>query len=463
MTAQSADDLCLLDATDLREGYGAGRFTPVDVLEAVLQRTERVNPQLNMFFHLAADSAREQAKASAERWARQAPLSALDGVPTSIKDSIAMQGAPMRVGSRAIASTPSAQDGPPTARLREAGAVLFAKTTMPDHGMFGAGVSTAFGVTRNPWNPAFNTGGSSSGAGAALAAGLGPLSVGSDIAGSVRFPAGLCALASIKPTHGLVPHLPVVNVRDAGPMARTARDLPAFLDVLSRPDGRDYGSVPAQALAAPRWNSLAQLRIGLLTDMGYGDPVEPAVLEAMQRVADQLRAAGAKVTQMPAMLNFDPLPALVNIAATTNLARMNGLTPEQRALSYEPLLAFAEKARNLSALDYQSALATVDAAKVAVAAATAAYDYVIAPVISTVNWPAEQDSPNADDIYRLTSFCGMYNHTGQPVGCVCAGFDARGLPIGVQLIGQRFDDRGVLQLAQRYEEIRGFDIQWPAL
>lgn len=463
MTVPSADDLCLLDATALREGYRAQQFSPVEVLEAVLARTERVNPQLNMFYHLEADSARTQAQASAARWRQGAPLSALDGVPVSIKDSIAMQGTPMRVGSRAIAPKLSPEDGPPTARLREAGAVLFAKTTMPDHGMFGAGISSAFGVTRNPWNPAFNTGGSSSGAGAALAAGLGPLSVGSDIAGSVRFPAGLCGLASIKPTHGLIPHLPVVNVRDAGPMARSARDLPAILDILSRADGRDYGSVPAQAVRAPAWKDVRELRIGLLTDMGYGDPVEPAMLAAMHRVADTLRTAGAQVTQMPAMLSFDPLPALVRIAATTNLARMDALSAEQRALSYAPLLAFAEQARTLTALDYNAALLTVDTAKAAVVAATSAYDYVIAPVISQVNWPAEQDAPNTDDIYRLTSFCGMYNQTGQPVGCVCAGFDARGLPIGVQLIGQRFDDHGVLQLAQRFEEIRGFDMNWPAL
>lgn len=463
MTAQFADDLCLLDATALREGYRAQQFSPVDVLEAVLARTERVNPQLNMFYHLEADTARVQAQASAARWRQGEVLSALDGVPVSIKDSIAMKGTPMRVGSRAIAPKLSTEDGPPTARLREAGAVLFAKTTMPDHGMFGAGVSTAFGVTRNPWNPAFNTGGSSSGAGAALAAGLGPLSVGSDIAGSVRFPAGLCGLASIKPTHGLVPHLPVVNVRDAGPMARTARDLSAILGILSRADGRDYGSVPAQAMLALRWKDVRELRIGLLTDMGYGDPAEPAVLAAMQRVADTLRSAGAQVTQMPAMLNFDPLPALARIAATTNLARMDALTVEQRALSYEPLLAFAEKARTLTSLDYNAALLTVDNAKSAVVAATSVYDYVIAPVISTVNWPAEQDAPNADDIYRLTSFCGMYNQTGQPVGCICAGFDERGLPIGVQLIGQRFDDHGVLQLAERYEEIRGLEMNWPAL
>lgn len=340
--------------------------------------------------------------------------------------------------------------------------MLFAKTTMPDHGMFGSGVSTAHGVTRNPWNPAFNSGGSSSGAGAALAAGLGALSVGTDIAGSVRFPASLCGLASLKPTHGLVPHLPVLNVREAGPMARSARDLPAMLDVMSGADLRDFGSVPSHAAGAPHWREAKELRIGVLLDVGYGDKAEPAVVAAVRRAADALAGAGAKVEDLPALLSIDPLPALALVSATTTLARFEAMTPEQRALSYPPLVAFAEAARARSALDYQAAILTIDAAKAAVIEATSAYDYVLAPVLSTVNWPAENNAPNDDDIFRLTSLCGMFNQTGQPVGCVCAGFDERGLPIGVQIIGPRFDDRGVMQLAQCFEALRGFDVSWPA-
>lgn len=461
MSLSSLADLCHLDATDLGAGYRQHRFSPVDVLEAVLARTERLNPHYNMFYHLAADAARRDAQASARRWAEGAPLSALDGVPVSIKDSVAMQGTPMHVGSRAVRMTLSGHDAPPTARLRAAGAVLFAKTTMPDHGMFGAGVSTAYGVTRNPWNPVFNTGGSSSGAGAALAAGLGALSVGTDIAGSVRFPASLCGLASLKPTHGLVPHLPVVNVREAGPMARSARDLPLMLNVLSGADPRDFGSFPAQTAAAPHWREPKELRIGLMLDVGFGDKAEPAVVAAVRRAAQTLAAAGARVEEMPALLRTDPLPALARISATTTLARFDAMTQAQRDMSYPPLLEFAESARTLTALDHQAALLAVDAAKAAVVGATSAYDYVLAPVLSVVNWPAENNAPNDNDIYRLTSFCGMFNQTGQPVGCVNAGLDARGLPIGVQIIGQRFDDHGVMQLAQRYEELRGFDIHWP--
>lgn len=462
MTAQPPEDFCSLSATELVAGYRRGSFSPVDVLDAVLARTARLNPRYNMFFHLETDSARAAAKASAQRWAEGQPQGPLDGVPVSIKDSMAMQGTPMRVGSVAMPGHPSEADAPPTARLREAGALLFAKTTMPDHGMFGAGVSTAFGVTRNPWNPAFNTGGSSSGAGAALAARLGPLSAGSDIAGSVRFPAGLCGLASLKPTQGLVPHLPVVNTRVAGPMARHVRDVALMFDVMAGADGRDYGSVPAMAAQAPSWRVPRGLRIGLLLDMGYADKPEPVVAQAVRRIADALAAAGAQVEEMPALLQVDPMPALAKLYALPMLARFEAMTAEQRDKSYPPLREFAESARSMSGLDHLAAMAAVDAAKTGVVHAIARYDYVLAPVLSTVNWAAEADSPHPEDIYRLTNFCGMFNQTGQPVGCLCAGFDERSLPIGVQVIGRRFDDRGVLQLAQICEDLRGFDVRWPA-
>ena len=243
-------DLCSMDATDLLQGYATRRFSPVEVLEAVLARTEELNPRYNAFFHLMAEDALALAAQSEKRWFAGLPTGTLDGVPVSIKDSIAAEGTPMWRGAKAYKDgPPSAYDSPPAARLKEAGALLFGKTTMPDFGMFGAGVSTAHGITRNPWNTAFNTGGSSSGGGAALAARLGPLAVGSDIGGSLRLPAALCGLATLKPTQGRVPHLPPSPLRTAGPMARTVRDVALMLTVLSRPDLRDYGGLAPERLA----------------------------------------------------------------------------------------------------------------------------------------------------------------------------------------------------------------------
>lgn len=462
MTTYTNEQLCSLDATALLAGYAQQAFTPLQVMHAVLERTERLNPIVNAFYYVDAAGALACAEASTQRWQAGKPQGLLDGVPVSIKDSIGVQGTPQRVGSVAV-HVISPADAPPAARLREAGALLFAKTTMPDHGMFGAGVSTAHGVTRNPWNTAFNTGGSSSGAGAALGARLGPLSIGTDIAGSVRLPASACGLSSLKPTHGVVAHLPVVAVREAGPMARSARDVALGLRVLSGPDARDFGSVPAQALSAPAWTCVQGLRIGVLLDMGYGDAPEPAVVAAVQQAAAVFERLGAQVQVMGPLLDKDPLPSLAKLYALPQLARFNGMTEEQRAKSYGPLLEFAETARTMTALEHMAAIQAVDNAKVAVNQAIGAFDYVLAPVMTVVNWAAEKNAPNDDDIYRMTSFCGMFNQTGQPVGCVCAGQDARGLPIGLQIVGQRFDDLGVLQLAEMYEKERAFALDWPAV
>ena len=217
-------DLCSMDASELVAGYAARLFSPVEVLKAVLRRAEALNPLYNMFFYVAAEEALAAAAGSEQRWHEGRPVGLLDGVPVSIKDSVAAVGMPMWRGARAYMDNPaSGYNSPPAARLKESGAILFAKTTMPDFGMFGAGVSTAHGITRNPWAPFYNTGGSSSGAGAALAARVGPLSVGSDIGGSLRLPASLCGLATLKPTQGRIPHLPPSPIRTTGPMARSVR------------------------------------------------------------------------------------------------------------------------------------------------------------------------------------------------------------------------------------------------
>ena len=188
---------------------------------------------------------------------------------------------------------------------------------MPDLGMLASGVSTAHGVTRNPWNLAFNTGGSSSGGAAAVAAGLGPLTVGSDIAGSVRLPAAHCGLASIKPTQGRIPHLPPSPIRSAGPLARTVKDAALLLSVLARPDPRDYGSAAPDDVAYHERlsDAPAGLKLGLIVDAGFGIEPEPAVRGAIEQAAACLAAAGAEIVRLPPLLDFDPTAALNRIFA----------------------------------------------------------------------------------------------------------------------------------------------------
>ena len=457
-------DLCSMDATDLLQGYATRRFSPVDVLEAVLARTEELNPRYNAFFHLMAEDALALAAQSEKRWFAGLPTGTLDGVPVSIKDSIAAEGTPMWRGARAYKDgPPSAYDSPPAARLKEAGALLFGKTTMPDFGMFGAGVSTAHGITRNPWNTAFNTGGSSSGGGAALAARLGPLAVGSDIGGSLRLPAALCGLATLKPTQGRVPHLPPSPLRTAGPMARTVRDVALMLTVLSRPDLRDYGGLAPEGIAYEQHLGLGfrGRRIGLLLDVGYGEPAEPAVRRSVEAAAQAFAAAGAEVQMMGPLLDADPSEALDRIFSVRSRIELDHLPPEKRESVHPLVRRLCERADAFTAMDYGAASDLLERAKATIVARTSLYDYVLSPVLPVVNFPANEVAFRPDAPMSVTTFTAMFNQTGQPAASLCCGFDERGLPIGLQIIGRRFDDIGVLALAQAYEELRGFTPHWP--
>ncbi len=458
-------DLCSLDATDLLRGYATRRFSPVEVLKAVLDRTEALNPRYNAFFHVMAEDALAQAVQSEKRWVAGVPMGTLDGVPVSIKDSIAAEGTPMWRGAKAYRDNPpSAYDSPPAARLREAGALLFAKTTMPDFGMFGAGVSTAHGITRNPWNTAFNTGGSSSGGGAALAARLGPLTVGSDIGGSLRLPAALCGLATLKPTQGRVPHLPPSPLRTAGPMARTVRDVALMLTTLAKPDPRDYGSLAPDHVVYEQHLDLRfrGRKIGLLLDVGYGAPAEPAVRRSVEAAAAAFVAAGAEVHRMAPLLDADPSEALDRIFSVRSRIELDHLPLEKRDDVHPLVRRLCARADAFTAMDYGAASDLLERAKATITARTAPYDYVLSPVLPVVNFPAEDVAFRPDDPMSVTNFTAMFNQTGQPAASLCCGFDERGLPIGLQIIGRRFDDAGVLALAQAYEAIRGFTPHWPA-
>jgi len=189
-----------------------------------LARAERTNPDINAVFSLRADDALKQARLSQDRWGRDAPQGPLDGVPVLLKDSVKCIGFDYFHGSAGYLGTPASEDAPPAARIKEAGGIVFAKPTMPDFGMSASGVSSQFGIVRNPWNLQANSGGSSAGSGSAVAAGVAPLAVGTDIAGSVRLPAAYNGLAALKPSRGRIPHLPPSPLSTAGPMARTTDD-----------------------------------------------------------------------------------------------------------------------------------------------------------------------------------------------------------------------------------------------
>src|SRR5580692_1886051 len=213
-----------MSALELLRLYRARELSPVEAMASVIERVEAYEPHIHATFLYAPERALSEARASEARWAKGEPIGPLDGVPTTIKDNIATKGEPSPIGTAANDLTPAVADAPPTARLREAGAILFAKTTMPDYGMLSSGLSSFHPLTRNPWDLTRNPGGSSAGAGAGAAAGYGPLHLGTDIGGSVRLPAGWCGLVGFKPSGGRVPIDPPYIGRIAGPLARSVAD-----------------------------------------------------------------------------------------------------------------------------------------------------------------------------------------------------------------------------------------------
>lgn len=457
-----------LSASEMVAAYADHTLSPVDVIKDVLARTATLNPQLNAFYHIDETAALEAAAASEQRWQDNAPQGLLDGVPVSVKDSIAVKGMPMLRGSEAYRGTGvDSEDSPPAARLKEQGAIIFAKTTMPDFGMFAAGVSSAFGIVRNPWNTDFNTGGSSSGGGAAVAAGLGPVTVGSDVGGSVRIPASLCGLSTLKPTQGRIPHLPASPIRSAGPLARSMQDVALMMSVLSLPDARDQGSLPYEDIAYhQQLNSLTQLngmRIGLMLDTGFGLPTEAIIIKRIKEAADVLVAAGAQVELMTPLMTWNPLPLLDALFAVKSNKELHALPPEAQEKVHAIVRAVCLEAEGLSDKAFQDVLAGIEKAKAEVVAATARYDVVISPTMPVVNYPADQVSTIAGKPFSAVNYTSLFNQTGQPAASVCCGFDERGLPIGLQIIGQCNDDLRVMQVAAVYECQRGWELPWPEL
>src|SRR5689334_12160613 len=234
-----------LSAVELGGAFARGELSPVEAARAQLERIERWEPRINAMYRVSADPALAAAREAETRWRAHEPRSPLDGVPITIKENIYTRGDPAPIGTRANEDLPPQKDdAPAAARVREAGCVILGKTTMPDYGMLSSGVSSLHGITRNPWNLERNPSGSSSGAGAAAVAGYAPLHLGTDIGGSVRLPATHCGIFALKPSLGRVPVNPPYMGRVVGPMTRTVKDAALLMNHITRPDARDFMSLP---------------------------------------------------------------------------------------------------------------------------------------------------------------------------------------------------------------------------
>jgi aspartyl-tRNA(Asn)/glutamyl-tRNA(Gln) amidotransferase subunit A len=453
-----------LSAVDLIAGYRAKQFSPSEVLEDVLAHIAVWEPHIKALYAFDPDGARATARASTERWQKSEPMGPLDGVPATIKDNIATKGVPVPLGAASVKLVPSPVDAPPVARLREAGAVIFSKTTMPDYGMLSSGLSSFHPLTRNPWDLSKNPGGSSAGAGAAGAAGYGPLHLGTDIGGSVRLPACWCGLVALKPSLGRIPIDPPYVGRVAGPMTRTVDDAALMMSVLSRPDRRDGMSLPPNDI---HWKALEKplrkLRIGLMLDLGVGQALEQDVRNVAVKAAKAFEAAGAVVTEVDSVLTREMLDGLDNFWRARMWDDLLKLAPAERAKALPYILKWAEAGAKLSGVDVIRGFNATMAIRSAAAALFTDIDYVVSPVSPVVNFAAELAAPINDPDRPFEHICYTvpWNMSENPAVSINGGFNAKGFPIGVQIVGRRFDDIGVLGMAKAFETLRGAQKPWP--
>ena len=454
-----------LSATDLIAGYRAKQFSPSEVLEEVLAHIAAWEPHIKALYLFDPDGARAVAKASTERWQQGEPMGTLDGVPVTIKDNVATKGQPVPLGAASVKQVPAEKDAPPAARLREAGAVIFAKTTMPDYGMLSSGLSSFHPLTRNPWDLSKNPGGSSSGAGAAGAAGYGPLHLGTDIGGSVRLPAAWCGLVGLKPSLGRVPIDPPYVGRVAGPLTRTVDDAALMMSVLSRPDRRDGMSLPAHEI---NWKTLEKsprkLRIGLMLDPGVGQPLEKPVREVAVKAAKAFEFAGAVVTEVDGILTREMLEGLDNFWRARMWDDLSRLSPQESAKVLPYIYQWGARGAKLSGVEVIRGFNATMAIRAAAAKLFCDLDYVISPVSPVVNFPAEFAAPINDPEKPFEHICYTvpWNMSENPAVSINGGYDKHGFPIGVQIVGRRFDDIGVLGMAKAFEGLRGAQKPWPS-
>jgi len=451
-----------LSATELLEAYRRKALSPLEATKAVLARIEAHNPELNAFNLVDAEGALASARESEARWTKGAPQGALDGVPASIKDIILTRGWPTLRGSLLVdRNQPWEEDAPATARLREAKAIILGKTTTPEFGWKALGDSPLTGITRNPWSLDHTPGGSSAGAAAHVAAGMGPLAVGTDGGGSIRIPAAFCGIVGIKPTFGRVPAYPLSPfgiVAHVGPMTRTVPDAALMLDVLSGYDPRDPWAVPDRPSVSTGLEAgVKGLRIAYSPTLGYGH-VDPEVREAVNQAARVFSELGAVVeTVDPGFAN--PRDAFMVLWTSGAAKVLSAFSAEQQAKIDPGLVASARFGASKSAVDWYDADAVRNSVIDAMARFHRRYDLLLTPTVAVPALPVGydlSDPKNQAHWIDWTPFSYPFNMTRQPAASVPCGLTQAGLPVGLHLVGRWHEDGLVLRAARAFERARPF-------
>jgi aspartyl-tRNA(Asn)/glutamyl-tRNA(Gln) amidotransferase subunit A len=459
-----SQDLALMSAVDLLDQYRAKKLSPVEAVKAALQRIGRLNPRFNAFCLVDEAAALASAAASEARWMKGQPIGLVDGVPATVKDLLIAKGWPTLRGSKAVDPKQAwDEDAPCVARLREEGAVLLGKTTTPEFGWKGVTDSPLTGITRNPWDETKTPGGSSGGAAVAAACGMGALHLGTDGGGSIRIPAGFTGIFGLKQSFGRVPASPLSpfgTLAHIGPMTRTVADAALMLNVITKPDLRDWYAIPYDAK-----NYLDGLEAGVRgwkiafsPTMG-GHPVDPEIAKLVAAAAQVFRELGATVEEVEPEIGANVGLTFVNHWFPGAANALRSYTPAQQAVMDPGLREVAGAGATLPLMDYLASVKEREQLGVRMNQFHKKWDLLLTPTLPLPAFAAGVECPVMADGSRWTDwtpFSYPFNLTRQPAATVPCGLTSAGLPAGLQIVGPSFGDAAVLQAARAFEKLRPF-------
>jgi aspartyl-tRNA(Asn)/glutamyl-tRNA(Gln) amidotransferase subunit A len=470
-------DLCFTPAVDLAELIRRRELSPVEITRAVLERIEQLNARLGAYVLVHAERALKEARHAEQAVIAGQRLGPLHGVPVSIKDNLWTAGDCTTFGSRLLAEFVAPEDAPSVAGLRAAGAIFVGRTNLPEFAWRGSTDNRLFGESRNPWDLTRTPGGSTGGGAAAVAAGLGPLALGSDGAGSIRIPASFCGLVGLKPTFGRVPMYPAAGghelVAHVCPLARTVRDVALMMNAIARYDGRDPFALPDddvdylaacdEPLVGKRGGGSRRIRIAWSADLGFA-PIDPETREICAAAARGFAESGVEIEEASPDLG-DPSWILRTLYGGAQAGAHAARPPEQKAQMDPELVAYADASAGLTVGEFLKALAARQAMVDTLRRFFEKYDLLLTPTLCLPAFPLGLVGPREVAGREVThlgwTLCYPFNYSGQPAVSVPAGWTASGLPVGLQIVGRRLEDALVLRAAATFETLRPWAARRP--
>jgi len=447
-----AHELDHMSAGELRLRIARKDISPVELTERALARAGETEPGLNAFFELMPDAALEAARAAEAAVMKGGALGALHGIPVSVKDLIAVGGAPFSLGSKTMVGNIAGEDAPAVERVRAAGAVIIGKTTTSEFGCKPVGDSPLTGITRNPWNTDRTPGGSSAGAAASVAAGVTPFALGTDGGGSIRIPGAFTGLAGIKGSFARVPVWPTSatpTLAHVGPLARNVRDAAMLFTAIAGYDRRDPFSIagPVPDVMAACDQSVAGMRVAWSPTLGYARP-DDDVVSVVEAAVKQFEAAGAVVEQVDDVFEADPSDLWTAEFYAGVGIKLRDFLENQRDMLDPAVADILEPALDQQMQDYYAKVFTRYALRDRMTVLFGKYDVLLSPVLPVSSLDVGKNIPDSHADRNLVSwvyYTYPFNLTGQPAGTVCAGLSPDGMPVGLQAVGRYLDEASVVR------------------